>query len=560
MEAVAAADAGHGGRQRACNAEGATTGLVGEFGEAFAEGAGVGGFGAVDADEGEGAGGRVADAVAPAELAFGEGGVVVAADGLDDEVVWLVGLDEDGARFFCAAGASGDLGEELEGPFAAAEVGHAECAVGVEDSDQRDVGEVVALGEHLGADEDVEFACAEGVEDLPELFSTRAVAVEAADAEAGEGLGKGIFGPLGAGAAPFEPLGAAGGALGGDAGAGVAVVAAEEALLAVEGHGDIAVGAGDRLAAGLAEERGSVAPPVEEEDDLLAGGDGAVDGLVEPGAEDEAGGVLGLDEVAAHVDGVDGGQRAPCDPFGQCEVVELAAAGEGEGLEGGRCRAEHDGDAELGAEDESEVAGVVADAVFLLEAAVVLFVDDEQSEVLEGGEEGAAGAYDDPCLSASDAAPLVEALAGCEAGMEDRDGGGERGREGGDELGGEADFGEQDEGCATACEDLAGGPHVDLGFAAAGDAVEEDAARCGVVERGDDAGDRGRLVGGERGVGASSRRGSVGEGVAVDFAAGPADDAGLLEACERSGGDACDLREFRLREWSFGEGVERREL
>jgi hypothetical protein len=50
---------------------------------------------------------------------------------------------------------AGGLREELEGPFGGAEVGYAEADVGVDEADEGDVGDVVAFGDHLGADQDV---------------------------------------------------------------------------------------------------------------------------------------------------------------------------------------------------------------------------------------------------------------------------------------------------------------------------------------------------------------------------------------------------------------------
>ncbi len=53
-----------------------------------------------------------------------------------------------------AAAAAGELGDEREGPLLGAQVGKAQGRVGVEDDAEHDVGEVVALGDHLGADQD----------------------------------------------------------------------------------------------------------------------------------------------------------------------------------------------------------------------------------------------------------------------------------------------------------------------------------------------------------------------------------------------------------------------
>ena len=64
------------------------------------------------------------------------------------------GLDQDPPTGLAPPAAAGELRDQREGALLGAEVRQAQRAVGVEDDAQRDVGEVVALGDHLGADED----------------------------------------------------------------------------------------------------------------------------------------------------------------------------------------------------------------------------------------------------------------------------------------------------------------------------------------------------------------------------------------------------------------------
>ena len=75
---------------------------------------------------------------------------------------YQVRLDDDFAFDVTASGAAGDLGEELKGAFAGAEVGHVEGEIGVDDSDERDVREVQSLRDHLRADEDIDLAGTKG--------------------------------------------------------------------------------------------------------------------------------------------------------------------------------------------------------------------------------------------------------------------------------------------------------------------------------------------------------------------------------------------------------------
>ena len=99
------------------------------------------------------------------------------------------GLDEDFALDVAAAGAAGDLGEQLEGAFAGAEVRDDAGQVGVDDPDQRDVRKMQALGDHLRADEDVDLAGAEVAQDAAIiLLPLQRVGVHARDARVREEL------------------------------------------------------------------------------------------------------------------------------------------------------------------------------------------------------------------------------------------------------------------------------------------------------------------------------------------------------------------------------------
>ena len=75
-------------------------------------------------------------------------------------------LDEHAAAGLPPAAAPGELRDEREGPLLGAEVGEAQRRVGVEDDAQRDVGEVVALGDHLGPDENARRGVLEAAQDL----------------------------------------------------------------------------------------------------------------------------------------------------------------------------------------------------------------------------------------------------------------------------------------------------------------------------------------------------------------------------------------------------------
>jgi hypothetical protein len=64
---------------------------------------------------------------------------------------------------------------------------------------------------------------------------------------------------------------------------------------------------------------------------------------------------------------------------------------------------------------------VVAGGFLLLVAAVVLFVDEEQAEVLHGCEDAGAGGDDDGGFALTDAAPLFGVFGVREGGVENGD-------------------------------------------------------------------------------------------------------------------------------------------
>ena len=71
------------------------------------------------------------------------------------------GLHENFPLDFSASGAPGNLREELERTFRRAEIRHEQPHVRIYDPDQRHIREMQPLGDHLGADQDVQFAAPE---------------------------------------------------------------------------------------------------------------------------------------------------------------------------------------------------------------------------------------------------------------------------------------------------------------------------------------------------------------------------------------------------------------
>ena len=92
-------------------------------------------------------------------------------------------LNDRLAGTLAAPGAAGDLRQQLERALGRSEVREAEADVGGDHADQRHVGKVVALGDHLRADQDVDFAARDFLERLDEAaLAPHGIAIDARDA------------------------------------------------------------------------------------------------------------------------------------------------------------------------------------------------------------------------------------------------------------------------------------------------------------------------------------------------------------------------------------------
>src|SRR5215467_5761576 len=97
----------------------------------------------------------------------------------------IKGLSEHAAAEFAAAGAAGDLGQQLKRPFSGAKIGQAQGSVRADHADKRDALKIVPLREHLGTHENIERAASEGAERFLILaLGSRRVAVQPRNARA----------------------------------------------------------------------------------------------------------------------------------------------------------------------------------------------------------------------------------------------------------------------------------------------------------------------------------------------------------------------------------------
>ena len=206
------------------------------------------------------------------DLALVEGLGVARHDRPHDRMVGLEGLQKAEALLAGAPGAAGDLAQELEGALGGARVAIGEAEIGIDDADQRHVGEIVALGDELRADDDVGLAIGDGFELQPQPpDAAQHVGGEHDGARVRE-MADDLFGDaLDAGTAGDEMVERAA------FGAGIralfvmaAMVADELAAKAVLDQPARTVRALEAVAADAAERQRRIAAAVEEEQRLLA--------------------------------------------------------------------------------------------------------------------------------------------------------------------------------------------------------------------------------------------------------------------------------------------------
>ena len=357
--------------------------------------------------------GGMAAGLADGEFLGGEAFEVVVAGELDAGALGREGLHDNLAGHFTAARASGDLGEELEGAFASAEIGNVEGEVGVEDADKGDVGEMEALGDHLGADEQIDLLSFKGIEGIAQfVLAGHGVGIDAGDAGGGELFAERFLNAFGAESGMEDA-----GVIASRAGAGgffavAADVADHDFFTLVKAQGGAAMLALDDVAAALADEAFGITAAVEKEDGLLSIGEPTVDGDAEFLADD--GGRVALATFAAlqfHVDDPHEWQRAVIGSLFHLHEIVFATLHIVEGFETRGRAAEHDGAAfQLGA-DDGDVSSLVARGLVLLVGILMLFIDKNQAQIFQRREDGAAGTDDNAALAAGNFMPFVEAFA-----------------------------------------------------------------------------------------------------------------------------------------------------
>ena len=104
---------------------------------------------------------------------------VVGADRGEGVMIRDKGLHDDPARSGGASCSAGYLGQELEGALGGTKIREMEADICGDHADELDAWEIVSLGDHLGADDDVDLFVLERFEDRLRMAAFRGdIAVE----------------------------------------------------------------------------------------------------------------------------------------------------------------------------------------------------------------------------------------------------------------------------------------------------------------------------------------------------------------------------------------------
>ena len=179
-------------------------------------------------------------------------------------------------------------------------------------------------------------------------------------------------------------------------------------------HGDAAAGAFDHLPAAGAHAHGLIAPPVEQQDRLLAPGQGLADAPGQRGAD--AAGVSG-GQFGAHIHHFHRGQRLARITPGEL-IQGIAALQRGlVAFHTGGGRSEQHQSAVVHGPALGHLPGIEAGCAFRPVGVLLLFVQHDEADVFQRREYRTAGAHHDVGPAGLDHLPLQQALGVTESRM-----------------------------------------------------------------------------------------------------------------------------------------------
>ncbi len=198
-------------------------------------------------------------------------------------------------------------------------------------------------------------------------------------------------------------------------------------------------------------------PSVQKEEGLPSSGEVLTEGLPEFVREDGAFFLL-----LPHVDNLDRGQGPPLNALVQFQEPKLLRHRIVIRLQGGRGRSEYQHRFTEFSPDRGQVPGIISQLFLLFVGGFVLLVDDDHPQALEGGEDGRTSPYNDIHLSLSDPPPLIIPLTPGEPAVKRGYPPTEPLEKLPDELRGQGDLGNQNDGLSPPLKHPFNGPQVNL--------------------------------------------------------------------------------------------------
>ena len=247
------------------------------------------------------------------------------------------------------------------------------------------------------------------------------------------------------------------------------MVADQPPLEAVIDQPGVAIRALQAEAAGAAQRERRVAAAIEEQQRLLFAFERVLHRLGQPRRDEAA----ARRAFAPHVDRLDRRQMRAAETLGQMDALVAAAPRVDFRFDRGRRRGQHHRDFRHAAAHHRHVAGVIMRAVLLLVGGVVLFIDDDQTEIGIGQKQRRARADHHRHLVRRHRGPGARARARRHLRMPFRRPRAEAGGEAVERLRGERDLRHQDQRLPFLPDVLRHRLEIDFGLARAGDAVEQ---------------------------------------------------------------------------------------
>ena len=423
---------------------------------------------------------RVQPQLPVSDLLLEEGVVVLRGGEVEHRVVGVGGLDDGKTGVFGPAAPAHHLRDEAEHGLIRPEALGEQERVDAEDAHQGHILEIQPLGHHLGAHHDVVLAAGEpGQQLFVGVLGGGGVLVHPQDACLREELCQLLLSLLGAEAAVLQCSAAGGAFLRGRVQLAAAVVTEQLVRRFVVDHRDAALCAFEHLAAVFTLGDGLVAPAVEQQDGLLFRFQIAADGIFERQADlaRVAGGQLG-----PHIDDLDMGQRVAAVPLGQPHQLGAPMLGCKVALGAGGRAGQQEQCPILGRALPGHLVGGVAGRGFGTVGVLLLLVDDDEADVFQRREDGAAGAHHDVGPAVLDHLPLEQPFRVVEGRVLHGHPPAELALQPQDHLGGQADLRYKHQRPPPQLQTPLDELEEDQRFAAAGHAVEQRRMGFGIFE------------------------------------------------------------------------------